>query len=277
MGADLPCFVSTQSYNWTHVPALFEAQRDATSKRSGAPMNLDRRQRPRCAALLALVLLANLVAAQPAPAASVIADGDAVIFKGRIDAGSTAQFLSLLQTPTITRLVITSGGGDVAAALDMAEAIHVRQLDIEVPSVCLSSCANYVFPAGRRKTLGRPDAVGWHGNMAHVLFLQDSGRQHWSDTQIASARLLAAREADFYSRIGVDGFVCWFGKMAPYDVEDFYWLSADDMARFDIQDVILLTPMSGVTANPEVREIRVDGDTLERARRHARPSVQPPA
>ena len=240
-------------------------------------MNLDRRQRPRCAALLALVLLANLVAAQPAPAASVIADGDAVIFKGRIDAASTAQFLSLLQTPTITRLVITSGGGDVAAALDMAEAIHARQLDIEVPRACLSSCANYVFPAGRRKTLGRPDAVGWHGNIAHALYLQDSGQEHWNESQIASARQLAAREADFFGRIGVDGFICWFGKLAPDDVEDFYWLSVDDMARFGIRDVTVGIPAPGVTANPEVREIHVDANALETARRAVRPSIRAPA
>jgi len=94
----------------------------------------------------------------------------------------------------VTRLVITSGGGLVDAALDLAEAVHARHLDVEVPSTCLSSCANYVFPAGRRKLLARPGAVRWHGTMAHVLYLQVSGQDHWSDVEIGQARELARRE-----------------------------------------------------------------------------------
>lgn len=188
----------------------------------------------RFAAVLLMLALAGGVRAQPT---TVRLEGDAIVFSGRIDGRSVADFLALAQDPQVARLVITSAGGLVSPALDMAEAIHQRGLAVEVPETCLSSCANYIFPAGRRKVLGWPGAVGWHGNITHVLHLHRSGRGRWSEREIASARVLAQREAQFFRRIGVDGFVCWFGKIAPYQVQDFYWLSPRDMARFGIRDV----------------------------------------
>ncbi|MDQ6880921.1 MAG: hypothetical protein M3150_02385 [Pseudomonadota bacterium] len=219
----------------------------------------------RRAALAGLITAANVHA--QAPASPVVqAVGDSVIFNGRIDAGSAAQFLRLLQDLTLTRLVITSRGGDVAAALDMALAIHERHLDVEVPTVCLSSCANYIFPAAGRKTLGRPGAVAWHGNMHHVLYLQQTGQASWSASEMESARQLARREAEFYSRIGVDGFVCWFGKLPPYNFEDFYSLSVQDMERFGIREVTVRENLPGQPQNVEVTDIRVDWTQLEAIR-----------
>lgn len=191
---------------------------------------------PRLAACALLVALG--AHAQEQPAAQVEVAGDAVIFRGRIERRSVEAFLHALKdNPGIMRLVITSGGGQVVSALDMGEAIHARQLDVDVPVACLSSCANYIFPAGRRKRLGHPLAVGWHGNMTHVIFTQLTGQSHWSEEMMQGARELARREAEFFSRIGVDGFVCWFAKIAPYDVPNYYTLSAADMARFGITGV----------------------------------------
>lgn len=219
----------------------------------------------RCHVVAALVLLAGNAGAQ-APAATVEADGDAVVFNGRISAAAAAQFVRLLEDGKRTRLVITSPGGNVAAALDMALAIHDLQLDVEVPTACLSSCANYIFPAGRRKTLGHPDAVGWHGNMTHVLYLQQTGQQRWSAEEIDSARQLAARERDFYSRIGVDGFVAWFAKLPAYAIDDFYWLTVADMERFGIRQVSVRDKSPGQPLNPELRPVQVDWDQLETIR-----------
>lgn len=216
-------------------------------------------------ATVLMVVCASVARAQPAGAASVEASGDAIVFAGQINAGTAAQFLQLLQDPGIKRLVITSRGGSVAAALDMALAVHDRQLDIEVPASCLSSCANYIFPAARRKTLGRPGVVAWHGNMAHVLFLQQTGQNSWSESELRSARELALREAEFFRRIRVDGFVCWFAKIAPYDVDDFYYLSAQDMERFGIHDVSVGNE-SPVPASPELLKVSVDWATLEASR-----------
>ena len=209
--------------------------------------------------VLSLLLATGCAAQQPA---SVQRTADALVFEGRIDAISAARFLQLLAVPGVRRVVITSPGGLVDAALDMAEAIHARGLALEVPTACLSSCANYVFPAARRKLLGRPGAVGWHGNMAHVLYLQDSGQASWPPPVLAQARALARREAGFYRRIGVDGFVAWFGKLAPYAVDEFYTLAPADMARFGIADVTLAT----ATPDTDVRLLAVDWPALEALR-----------
>jgi hypothetical protein len=137
---------------------------------------------------------------------------------------------------------------------------------VEVPESCLSSCANYVFPAGRHKLLGRPDAVGWHGNMAHVLYREQSGQERWSPPVMADARRLARREAEFFRRIGVDGFVCWFGKIPPYAEREFYFLSARDMARFGIRDVVVRAAPASAASSKEMRLVTVNWASLERVR-----------
>lgn len=218
--------------------------------------------RPFACAALALVLGAAQAQGAPSPRVA----GDAIVFEGRIDASSVQAFLKLLEDPRITRLVITSGGGSVNAALDMAEAVHARGLDVEVPSACFSSCANYVFPAARRKRVGRVGAVAWHGNMTHVLYLAQTGQGQWNEAEMAGARLLARREAEFYPRIGVDGFACWFGKIAPYDVAAFYTLSVPDMERFGIRDVTVAGGVPPALVDEDVRLLAVDWPRLERSR-----------
>ena len=215
----------------------------------------------RVATLVVLGAIACASAAAPQPA-SVEAQGDAVIFAGRIDAQSAARFIELVRDPRITRLVMTSRGGLVSAALDIGAAVRERRLDIEVPVVCLSSCANYIFPAARRKLIGRPGAVAWHGNMAHVLYQQQHGTASWSKPEIDDARVLAQREAAFFKRIGVDGFVCWFAKIEPYNVPDFYYLSPGDMERFGIRDVTVTDPSAEPPGNDE-QLVQVDWTRLE--------------
>lgn len=216
----------------------------------------------------ALVLCAACVSG--AHAEGVTATGDTITFEGRIDNRSAADFQRLLQDPAITRLVISSRGGLVAPALDMAEAIHRRQLEVDVPEACLSSCANYIFPAGRRKTLGWPGAVAWHGNMTHVLYLQQSGQASWSEALMAEARQLARRETEFFRRVGVDGFLCWFGKIAPHDVDAFYYVAVQDLEKFGIHDVTVREDGPARTEAEGLRKIAVDWVQLEALR----PSVR---
>lgn len=223
-----------------------------------------RRRLPR---FLAPALLAVAATANAHAQARVRQAGDTILFEGRIDARSAAAFLRSLQDPQVRRLVIDSSGGLVGPALDMAEAIHARQLDIEVPASCHSSCANYLFPAARAKLLGKPDAVTWHGNMAHILYLERTGQGQWSAQEMDEARQLAEREADFFARIGVDGFVCWFAKIPPYSVDDEYTLSVEDMERFGIRDVSA-REASGAAAGTAV-PVRVESDALAAARAEA--------
>ncbi|MFC5500314.1 hypothetical protein ACFPOE_22415 [Caenimonas terrae] len=222
--------------------------------------------RPRPALLALLLALAGHAGAQTTAAAKVEAVGDTVLFEGQINPPSAAAFLHLLQDPAIRRLVITSRGGMVTAALDMASAILARGLDVDVPTECRSSCANYIFPAGRRKSMGHPLAVAWHGNMTHVLYLQQTGQASWSPEMLEGARQLAVREQQFYRQAGVDGFVCWFGKIAPYDVDEFYALSADDMRRFGLGEVGIRDGPPPEAGGRDVRLLEVDWAQLDAIR-----------
>ena len=219
--------------------------------------------RARRALFVAVLAGAGVAHAQSVPGTTVERQGDAIVFRGRIDDASATTFLQLLQDPGVRRLVITSPGGLVIPALDMAEAMAARGVDVEVPEACFSSCANYVFLAGRRKLLGGPGAVGWHGNMTHVLHLQHTGEGRWTRPEIAAAHVLARRESAFFQRIGVDGFVCWFAKLPPYGVEDFYALTPQDMAVFGIRDVSVRPGGIPPYAPPGVQMVNVDRAGLE--------------
>lgn len=64
--------------------------------------------------------------------------------------------------PTIRVLVIDSEGGEVEAAIRLAQLVREHGWDVAVKNKCLSACANYVFPAGKRKIVLPNSWVGIH-------------------------------------------------------------------------------------------------------------------
>jgi hypothetical protein len=48
---------------------------------------------------------------------------------------------------------------------------------------------------------------------------------------------LVSKEQQFFSHIGVDEYICWIGKMPPYSVPNYYFLSREDMANFGVLNV----------------------------------------
>lgn len=69
------------------------------------------------------------------------------------------------------KILIGSQGGDVYAGLAIGYLIHAQQLDVEVLDLCASSCANYLFPAGRKKILNKHSIVMYHGNSLQKSFV----------------------------------------------------------------------------------------------------------
>lgn len=89
-------------------------------------------------------------------------DGDKVIFEGQITKEIAPQLIEHFNAGART-LVITSEGGDGAAGLSIAESMQKHGVSIVVDQYCMSSCANFLFPAAKEKTL-KPDAIlGYHG------------------------------------------------------------------------------------------------------------------
>ena len=146
--------------------------------------------------------------------------------------------------------MITSSGGAVEAGIALGTWVFEHQLDVEVPKYCLSSCANYVFPAGNRKYIGPGAVVAWHGNYHHLketglwvediaMRMQRYGEDATTAREEARAEMerLVRIEQDFFIRIGVDQYLCWVGKMPPYNAPNYYFLSPEDMAGFGITQV----------------------------------------
>lgn len=207
----------------------------------------------------------------------VLISGKTILVQGAISSSTADEFLSAIESHDVNRVLITSGGGHVEAAIRMATAIHKRGMDVEVFGPCFSSCANYIFPAGRNKSITGLGIVGWHGNIQHLLYLHRIGERPISGDWLNDVKRLAALEEAFFKTIGVDSFVCWVGKLPPYKVFNNYFLGADDMAKFGITNVTVrqdyaLSDLHTHNAKgvENVRFIQVDWETLRR------PSLESP-
>jgi len=210
----------------------------------------------------------------PPAAAAGLGEAVTVAYSGEISAAHNRQFFAAL-AGTPARLRITSGGGEVAAGIALGRWVHDHGLDVEVAGYCLSSCANYVFPAGRRKVILPGAVVAWHGNYRH---LKETGQwggdvahrmaAHGEDRATARRRAreqldrLVALERAFFARIGVNEYLCWIGKMPPFEVPDYYSMSPRDMARFGV-DGVTAPPDYEATASSatgmDIRFIELDG------------------
>lgn len=60
-------------------------------------------------------------------------------------------------------MYINSNGGNGLAGILIGRAIHKHQIKIYVPRKCVSTCANFVFPAGRKKVVGKNAIIIYHG------------------------------------------------------------------------------------------------------------------
>ncbi len=76
--------------------------------------------------------------------------------------------IKALFSSSITTFEVDSEGGDTAAALEIAELMMSRKIDLVVDGLCVSSCANYLFVAAERKLVKPGSVVGWHGGYSNA-------------------------------------------------------------------------------------------------------------
>lgn len=56
------------------------------------------------------------------------------------------------------------GAAGFAAGRHVGRWVRDMGLVVEVDVICFSSCADYIFPAGRARVIRADAFVGWHGN-----------------------------------------------------------------------------------------------------------------
>lgn len=140
-------------------------------------------------------------------------------------------------------LKVSSPGGNVMLGLELGNWIFDRQLNVIVDRVCASSCANYVFPAGKTKYLHKHSALIWHGNS-----YQEDINENYLDGEQHAVKYREAENA-FYKKINVHPMLAEYGHK-EFTFWNFlyhyfkdtvgYDYSISDMQRFGLTNIVLL-------------------------------------
>lgn len=182
--------------------------------------------------------------------------GDTVIYRGRLTEDGLDALRNAGEDAHVKTLLIESAGGEIVVGMDFGNWVIERELNVVIDRACLSSCANYVFTAGRHKEIKPGAVVAWHGSakqpglleQLHELVEEDIASRGLSPRQ-QRRELRRARRAnvkyltgairkqdEFFYRVGVDEYVTRVGN-DKYKIRGFFYLSVEDMAAFGIENV----------------------------------------
>ena len=200
--------------------------------------------------------------------------GNTVIYRGSMtEEGLNAIRVVGVSSP-VTTLLIDSAGGEIVVGMEFGTWVHDRELDVIVDRACLSSCANYVFTAGRNKEIQPGAVVAWHGSAKQPGLLEllhksverqidaKGFSQRKRSRELARSRrgnveyLTAAihQQNVFFYSVGVDEYVTRIGN-EKYGVRGFFYLSVTDMAEFGIDNVT--APDGYADMEPDAIERRI--------------------
>ena len=199
-------------------------------------------------------------------------NNDVIYYRGEINQKNYESFLEKVNNSNkkITKLIINSGGGNTVYGRKIGEFIFDNKLDVEVESFCFSSCANYIFPAGKTKYIQKDAIVGFHGS-EHQVFLTKN-KNKTIQQQIKKELIKALTEANntqnkddiekiaiietkrsmeslkeeklFYKKIKVDISLPILGIKSLIDKNNTKYMGftykIDDFKKFGVKNVIYL-------------------------------------
>ena len=158
------------------------------------------------------------------------------------DASDSFRKVVATASPQVRWLVVDSPGGDVEAALDMANLMHAKGISIYVRGHCASSCANYLFIAARSKVLGPNAIVGWHGSPAseHIAGI-DALPARERVAADAIRRRLVREEPRLLARVRVDPRLLCAGDRTIAKAGALGWtMPIRAMSKFGVGSVVSL-------------------------------------
>jgi hypothetical protein len=176
-------------------------------------------------------------------------------FDGFIDDPAVAVVEQALREGDVTDLYIRSTGGHVGAGLRLGELVRDTALRVHVVGYCTSSCANYVFTAGKERTID--GFVLWHGSVEQKdlreVYLCGSIKSslfgHAMPTiapenraeAIESWTSVRERQAQFFASIGVNEYITRAGQepvnLAIGFASGSYTYDVPTMQRFGLEHV----------------------------------------
>lgn len=138
----------------------------------------------------------------------IVQKGNVVYFDGLISKQSFTTLSNFPHPDKIESISINSMGGDVEAALDIADWMWENHINITIRTVCASACANYLFPAARNKFIGKDSYLLLHGgvNSPEKEFQLDTNKDFSRNSFFESPEVkkIKSRELIFYHKINVD-------------------------------------------------------------------------
>jgi len=182
------------------------------------------------------------------------------LFVGAISHATVDKFIADHPKGAIKKLSIFSEGGELIASIRLGRWVKENNLDVEVNLLCMSGCANYVFPAGNKKTIGRNALVLWHGGAEQkdLRELQakyerlissnssldssssaDEVRIFLAENKKKYLAIVEAREAQskFFADIGVDEYITRLGQEPINYKIDAWTTTVRVMEKFGITNI----------------------------------------
>ncbi len=134
--------------------------------------------------------------------------------------------------------------------MSIGDYIYKNGLSVDVRSVCASACANYIFPAGKKKYLDKDSYLLWHGgiNGPEKEIKISGGISKSNFFSLQEVKKLKSDDVEFYRRIGVSIKVS-FCPQLKVDYKDKFpekWFSysPEDMGKFGIKNIHYATSAS---------------------------------
>lgn len=161
-----------------------------------------------------------------------------LIYDGPLSEEANTRAAELLkQSGQVDTLKINSRGGEIGLGMDLGNLVYDHQLNVEVGQHCFSSCANYVFPAGKVKYLNLRSQLGWHGGSLQKMQIESAEMEQIYNEYIGPIR---AKETAFFQKIKVHQTSTIAGQAPQYDQYQHYvgWrYTREKMRSFGIDQV----------------------------------------
>jgi hypothetical protein len=173
-----------------------------------------------------------------------------VEFNQKVTAQAVNAFIEKYAECTPAWITVASSGGDAEAAMLLGDWIFKNQINIRVRSLCVSSCANYIFPAGRLKEIEPRGLVIWHGSALQRNFREfiskyesmqaaDGSNPYLAENSLNYNSLLRIikKQNEFFAKIGVDESILRLGQ-EPFDYDTSGWSATPQvMKKYGINDI----------------------------------------
>ncbi len=185
-------------------------------------------------------------------------EGSKLFYEGLLSIGGFDKIKDEIKKSNqkIKWLHINSAGGEIDVSMDIGLWVFNNDLNIRVYNVCLSSCANYIFSAGKDKVIEKNAIVAWHGSamqdslndlpsdqIENILSqIEDPQEKKEERKKIINSHKkymanMKKKQENFFETIGVDQRITVIGQSGNYKVNNFWSFSVKDMEKFGIANV----------------------------------------